>query len=707
MPARSPACLSVTRALRLFLLFLLVMPVATAATALELKIRTDHPGSSASHQFRLPLNPGCAYDFTVFWGDATSQVVTTTSSPMHTYAAAGTYTIQIIENVTGGFPAIFFNDAGDKLKLLELSRWGDVTWSTMHRAFHGCSNMRITATDAATARTGGVSDFAFAWSGCGGLTSFPLIDTAAGTDFSSAWYACAGLTNFPLINTAAGTNFNFAWTGCGGLTSFPLIDTASGLVYNATWSGCAGLTSFPRINTAAGRVFNFAWSGCIGLTDFPTLNLGSMTDGTNCFSGNVKFSSGSYSDLLIALAAQNLRSGVTFGGSFSRYNAGAASSRSTLTGTRNWTITDGGQLILPIVSWPAPSGITYGTALSTTQLNATANVHGTFAYNPASGTVLNPGSHTLTTTFTASNTADYESATASVVLSVAKAPLTVTADPKSRAYAVANPGLTASVTGFVHGETLGTSGVTGTPSLSTTASSASAGGAYPIVTAIGTLASGKYRFVLVNGTLTITPVPLTVTASNATRVYGAANPAFAATFTGLVNGDTGASVGGTLVFTTAAAASGVGSYAIVPSGIGTTSYTITYVNGSMTVTRAALTITADDKSRSLNTANPTLTASFAGFVNGDTAASLATPVSLSTTATTASPVGTYPITASAATSPNYTITFVGGTLTVDLSTPSIGTPPGSKGRCGLGSGLGLLGLMLVLAFARRIAWREC
>ena len=63
-----------------------------------------------------------------------------------------------------------------------------------------------------------------------------------------------------------------------------------------------------------------------------------------------------------------------------------------------------------------------------------------------------------------------------------------------------------------------------------------------------------------------------------------------------------------------------------------------------------------------------LTASYSGFVNGDTAANLATPVSLTTTATTASPVGGYPITASGASGSNYTIAYVSGTLTIDKAT---------------------------------------
>src|SRR5678815_451480 len=92
--------------------------------------------------------------------------------------------------------------------------------------------------------------------------------------------------------------------------------------------------------------------------------------------------------------------------------------------------------------------------------------------------------------------------------------------------------------------------------------------------------------------------------------------------------------------------------------------TISFVAGTLTVTPAGLTITADDKSKVYGAALPALTASYAGFVNGDTVASLDTPVSLSTTATAASVVGTYPITASGAADANYTISFVNATLSV-------------------------------------------
>jgi Bacterial Ig-like domain (group 3)/Domain of unknown function DUF11 len=76
---------------------------------------------------------------------------------------------------------------------------------------------------------------------------------------------------------------------------------------------------------------------------------------------------------------------------------------------------------LPVITWPTPAAITYGTALSGTQLNATASVPGTFSYSPAAGTVLAPGTYTLSVTFTPTDTTDYVSVTITVSITVGKA----------------------------------------------------------------------------------------------------------------------------------------------------------------------------------------------------------------------------------------------------------------------------------------------
>ena len=92
----------------------------------------------------------------------------------------------------------------------------------------------------------------------------------------------------------------------------------------------------------------------------------------------------------------------------------------------------------PTITWPTPAAITYGTVLSATQLNATANVPGTFLYTPAAGTVLAAGNQSLSVTFTPTDTTDYATATGNVILAVNKATPAVTwATPAAITYGAA------------------------------------------------------------------------------------------------------------------------------------------------------------------------------------------------------------------------------------------------------------------------------
>ena len=123
-----------------------------------------------------------------------------------------------------------------------------------------------------------------------------------------------------------------------------------------------------------------------------------------------------------------------------------------------------------------------------------------------------------------------------------------------------------------------------------------------------------------------------------------------------------------IVATTATATSGVGTYPITVdvTPLTAANYSFTPVSGALTVTPAALTVTADDQSRAYGAGNPTLTFKYAGFVNGDTSAVIAGVPIVATTATATSGVGTYPITVDVTplTAANYSFTPVSGALTV-------------------------------------------
>ena len=252
-------------------------------------------------------------------------------------------------------------------------------------------------------------------------------------------------------------------------------------------------------------------------------------------------------------------------------------------------------------------------------------------------------------------------------LTVTPAPLTVTAVNSGKVYGSDNPAFTTSYSGFVNGDSPGS--LRGVLTFLTAAGSGSPAGSYAVTP--GGLSSPNYAITFVAGTLSVTPAPLTVTTAASSKVYGQPNPVFSANYSGFVNGDGPASLGGALVFSTAAAAaSAVGSYPVTPSGLTSANYAITFVAGTLAVTPAPLTITADHKTRAFGVANPPFSATYAGFVNGDGPASLSGVLAFACPATAASPVGVYPITVSGLTAVNYVITYQAGAL---LVTPAVVT----------------------------------
>jgi YVTN family beta-propeller protein len=255
------------------------------------------------------------------------------------------------------------------------------------------------------------------------------------------------------------------------------------------------------------------------------------------------------------------------------------------------------------LSWTAPAAVTYGTALTGTQLDAAASVPGTFSYSPPAGTVPQAGTQTLTAAFTPADPAGYTGGTVSVKLTVRPAPLT------------------ARVAG--------------------------------------------------------------------SQTYGG-TPAFTVSgYSGLVNGDTAAAVGGRLAgcATTLGSGAAPGTYPATISGctgLSAADYAISYADAGVTVSRAALRVTASGGAMTYGGAPPRITASYAGFAHGDSAASLTTRPSCSTTATSASPPGRYPSRCNGAADPDYAISYTSGTVTVAPAGTALAYGGPQKVRAGAG-----------------------
>jgi hypothetical protein len=177
----------------------------------------------------------------------------------------------------------------------------------------------------------------------------------------------------------------------------------------------------------------------------------------------------------------------------------------------------------------------------------------------------------------------------------------------------------------------------------------SAGGSGTNAGSYATTASGidgNYNLTFVDGNLTIGKANATVTAnSDASKTYsGVSQSASGFTASGLVNNEAASVLAGV---TAGGAGTNAGSYATTASGIDG-NYNLTFVNGALTIGKAHLTVTADNQTRLYGAANPTLTETITGFVNGENASVVTGTATGTTTATASTAVGTAAIVASTA-----------------------------------------------------------
>jgi surface protein len=127
---------------KLLLVFILATSVLTAQNFIT-TWKTDNLGVSASNEVTIPTT-GSGYSYNVDWeNDGVFDDMAVTGNITHSYPAPGTYTIAI----SGNFPRIYFNNTGDKQKILSVDQWGSTQWNSMLNAFYGCSNLIVNALD--------------------------------------------------------------------------------------------------------------------------------------------------------------------------------------------------------------------------------------------------------------------------------------------------------------------------------------------------------------------------------------------------------------------------------------------------------------------------------------------------------------------------------------------------------------------------------
>ena len=271
----------------------------------KILVKTDNAGTSSSNQFALPATGSYRVD----WGDGVVENLSGTQT--HTFPTAGNYVVSIV----GGLTAITFNNGGDRLKLLEIQQWGAIAWSALNNAYHGCSNMQITASD------------------------LPIMSGV--TAMANAFRLCSAMQSFPAINTSTVDNMTDCWRSCTGLTSFPIISLAAGPNLTRAWNLCTGLTSFPTLNYSNVTILNAAFAQLGSASYLPAMVFPAMTNGALCFQSTT-LTTARWSQILIDTEAANQNDSVLFHGGNSTYNTAGGVARAALIADHIWTITDGG-----------------------------------------------------------------------------------------------------------------------------------------------------------------------------------------------------------------------------------------------------------------------------------------------------------------------------------------------------------------------------
>ncbi len=371
--------------------------------------------------------------------------------------------------------------------------------------------------------------------------------------------------------------------------------------------------------------------------------------------------------------------------------------------TRPLTITSGNASFIygdnppTVTSFTAPSG-SAGSGSGLVNGNSVSSVTDTVN---ASATT-NAGTYTSGITpssavFGSGLASNYNITYANGTLTINTRPLTITSGNASFIYGDNPPTVTSftapsgsagSGSGLVNGNSV--SSVTDTVNASATTNAGTyTSGITPSSAVFGSGLAGNYNITYANGTLTINTRPVTITASDTSRVYGDSNPSVtsftastgsAGSGSGLVNGNSVSSVTGTYNATVTTNAGNTStitpSSAVFGSGLAS-NYNITYANGTLTISTRPLTITSGNASFTYGDNPPTVTSftapsgsagSGSGLVNGNSVSSVTDTVNASATTN----AGTYTsgITPSSAVfgsglAGNYNITYANGSLTVN------------------------------------------
>ena len=298
-------------------------------------------GSSLNTQFMMPLVSSGTYNATVNWGDGSSDTITSYNQQevTHTYSSAGQYEVSI-EGTLQGWQ---FNNAGDRLKMLDVKQWGVLDLST-NAAFRGCFNLDASATDAPTISTTDLRQtFQYCYSFNGYVNDW---NTTNVTNLFAVFFSCYTF-NQPLNSwdVSSVTNLSQSFREClvfdQDLNSW---DTSNVENMSQTFYNCSQFNGdiYSWYTTNVERM-DLMFRDC-DLFDqsLAAWTIARVSNFTNFMQNATGLSTSNYDATLIAWALQPVHNGISINFGGSQYSATAAAARQSLIDDDNWTITDGG-----------------------------------------------------------------------------------------------------------------------------------------------------------------------------------------------------------------------------------------------------------------------------------------------------------------------------------------------------------------------------
>ena len=371
--------------------------------------------SSTSTQIQLPLESSGTYNFTVYWGDGSSNVIANWNDPAvtHTYSTSGMYNVTI----TGTLIGWSFQNTGDRLKLMEIAQWGDFRLGNSGSYFQGSSNLRLTAND--TLDLTGTTSLSNAFYGASSLSSTGNLnswDVSKVTTMNSMFYSASSF-NQTIGNWDVSQVTDMSWMFASAssfnqpLNSWDVSQvTNMGYMFwgTSSFNQPIGNWDVSQVTTMDGMFGGASsFNQTIGNWDVSQVyDMEAMFD-------QVTLSVANYDNLLTGWSALNLQSGVQFDAGYSKYSSTVGEpARTYIIDTFGWSISDGG-----IYTPPSTTTSTTSTTPTSTTPTSTTSTSTTPTTTTSTSTPTTTTSTSTPTTTTSTSTTPTTSTTTSSPLS--------------------------------------------------------------------------------------------------------------------------------------------------------------------------------------------------------------------------------------------------------------------------------------------------